>query len=515
MANGYVSTSALRFEKCYPYESDFVCTSPFGPRNGSYHYGIDFAAIKNKTIVSAMDGYIRKILTPAQSAGYGNVVWIVNDDGSACLYAHLSQVVGQVGQRVRCRQMIGIEGSTGHSTGNHLHFGVSNNPDYGVTHTNKSGCFINPAVWLGMQSNPKGKTFSGSGLISGKALAATSTNQPAITSSANFSGTGLNYGATEILPSGEYYEIQDLQGVYSDWLYGRRYRVFVDLSNGDSLDVSELRCSFSVTKTQYREVNQSTLSIYNLNPEDENKIIKEGQRIIIEAGYTGDQYGIIFAGRVIQPIRSKEGGTDYVLTLLSMDEEVYASYGLVGVSLVAQQSSRDAINAALTKATYKQEAGILTDTKIIYPRGKVMFGNPKNFLDAIARSENATYYSDDGKVNIVSAKDVKQNEIFDLGPSSGLLGSPSQTIEGVEFDILINPRIGLNSLVHLDNRKIANVQYQQGQPVRALDKEGIYRVVKINYIGDTRGNDWKMKISAISQAGILPGMSISDAIQTY
>lgn len=53
-----------------------------------------------------------------------------------------------------------------------------------------------------------------------------------------------------------------------------------------------------------------------------------------------------------------------------MDEEVYASYGLVGVSLVAQQSARDAVNAVLTKATYKQQAGELTNFNIKYPRGK-------------------------------------------------------------------------------------------------------------------------------------------------
>lgn len=74
------------------------------------------------------------------------------------------------------------------------------------------------------------------------------------------------------------------------------------------------------------------MTIYNLSPNTENKLIKAGQRIIIEAGYTGSQYGVIFAGKVVQPIRSKENAVDYKLTLVSMDEEVYASYGLVGVS---------------------------------------------------------------------------------------------------------------------------------------------------------------------------------------
>ena len=254
------------------------------------------------------------------------------------------------------------------------------------------------------------------------------------------------------------------------------------------------------------------MTIYNLSPNTENKLIKAGQRIIIEAGYTGSQYGAIFAGKVVQPIRSKENAVDYKLTLVSMDEEVYASYGLVGVSLVAQQSARDAVNAVLTKATYKQQAGELTNFNIKYPRGKVMFGSPQQFLKDIARSENATYFSNDGKVNIISATDVPKGQILSFGPDSGLIGTPTQTEYGISLKVLMNPRIEINSLFHVDNKKIEGYKYQQGNPVRGLDQEGIYRAVRIRHVGDTRGEDWYTEIDAISQAGLLPGMTASKDI---
>ena len=64
----------------------------------------------------------------------------------------------------------------------------------------------------------------------------------------------------------------------------------------------------------------------------------------------------------------------------------------------------------------------------------------------------------------------------------------------------------------IDNTKIANYRYQQGQPVRGLDSEGIYRVVKLTHSGDTRGEDWVTHIEAISQAGILPEMASGSSL---
>ena len=53
---------------------------------------------------------------------------------------------------------------------------------------------------------------------------------------------------------------------------------------------------------------------------------------------------------MIQPIRSKENGVDYKLTLVSMDSDRYIAYGLIGVSLTAQETARSAIEACVNRA---------------------------------------------------------------------------------------------------------------------------------------------------------------------
>lgn len=499
--------------RCYPFRGKFTVTSLFGYRpsfstthgsSSSNHKGIDLAAKGDTTVVACESSRIVKV---AYDKYRGNYVYAVTDSGYGTVYQHLSSVYVRVGDRVGIKGRIGLQGATGNVSGPHLHFEVSGNTTW-QTHT--SG-LINPANWWGMQnvSTIKGKTFDGNGYLTGYPEGITSSTDGYYSSGSSSSIQGYT---ESLVPSGEFYEVVNETGFTTDWLYGRRYRVLVILDGGKTFDVSELRCSFEIIKTAYLEANQSTVTIYNLNADDENKLIKEGQTIIIEAGYQGNQYGRIFIGNIIQPIRSKENGTDYKLTLVSMDSDRYVTYGLIGVSLVAQQSARDAANILATKSSEAAQVGYLTNSNIIYPRGKVMFGMSKTYLEQLANTQNSMAYVSDGKVNIIAPQDVDKNQIFEFGPKTGLIGTPTQTSIGITCDILLNPRIDINSLFKIDNTKIANYRYQQGQPVRGLDSEGIYRVVKLTHRGDTRGEDWVTHIEAISQAGLLPEMASGDSL---
>lgn len=507
--------------RAYPFLGNFVVTSPFGVRGqiktsegyaSTDHKGIDLVGKGDISVVACESG----VVTHAKYGnGVGNYVFVKTDSGYGNIYQHLASFAVKVGDRVNSKQKIGIMGNTGNSSGAHLHFGVCTNSDFKSYYSND---WINPAIWWGMKNEGtiKGKTFNGAGYITGNSADINSTNNTNSSVTTSSTTTSTSGGlADAIIPSGEYYEVKDVKGVLGDWLYGRRYRIFVDLGNNKSFDVSELRCSFEITKTAYLNPNKSILKIYNLNPNDENKIIKEGQRIVIEAGYTGSQYGKIFEGNIIQPLRSKENGVDYILTLVSMDSDRYATYGLVGVALVAQQSARDAVTTLVEKSSYSVGVGQLTNFNIKYPRGKVLFGMSRDFLNQIAKSENATYYIEDGKANIIGAEDYIDSYIPSFGPETGLIGTPVQNDIGIECEVLLNPMLHINSLFHIDNTKITNYQYQQGQPVRSLDKAGIYRIIQMTHRGDTRGNDWVTEIQAISQTGMLPNMMSGSSLYPW
>jgi murein DD-endopeptidase MepM/ murein hydrolase activator NlpD len=110
----------------------FVITQPFGPTDlaieppfGGYphfHTGIDLAGPLGTPIWAAADGVVAAV--GSGTTGYGNYVVITHAGGISTLYGHLDRTLVTVGAHVTQGQPIGLEGSTGNSTGPHLHFEV-------------------------------------------------------------------------------------------------------------------------------------------------------------------------------------------------------------------------------------------------------------------------------------------------------------------------------------------------------------------------------------------------------
>ena len=115
-------------------------TSPFGRRESptagasSFHQGIDLGAPAGTPIVASRSG----VVTTARFSGSaGYYVSINHGDGFSSIYMHMTNYIVSAGQSVNQGQVIGYVGSTGISTGNHLHFGIAYN-----------GAYVNPAGYV-------------------------------------------------------------------------------------------------------------------------------------------------------------------------------------------------------------------------------------------------------------------------------------------------------------------------------------------------------------------------------
>ena len=123
-----------------------VVSSGFGGRywgDGSYefHRGLDFANPSGTPIKAIADG---KVVRAEFHYSWGNHIVIQHDDGRVSLYAHQSQMIAKVGDKVSVGQVIGKIGSTGNSTGPHLHLELSKSMDL------SEGNLLNPADFLGL-----------------------------------------------------------------------------------------------------------------------------------------------------------------------------------------------------------------------------------------------------------------------------------------------------------------------------------------------------------------------------
>lgn len=100
-----------------------------------FHKGVDLAAPYGEPVYSAGNG---RVISAGYSPTYGWFVCIRHKGGYSTLYAHMSRILVRKGETVRIGQRIGKVGSTGTSTGNHLHFELQ-----------KNGRLLDPVEWFG------------------------------------------------------------------------------------------------------------------------------------------------------------------------------------------------------------------------------------------------------------------------------------------------------------------------------------------------------------------------------
>lgn len=309
----------------------------------------------------------------------------------------------------------------------------------------------------------------------------------------------------------------------ADFLYIRKYRLVVNTWGGSQITVSDLRFTFHIEKNFNKMIQYGSITIYNLSPDTETEIFKNGQSVFLEAGYENGPYGVVFAGQIRQPIRGKENGTDYFLRLVCYAGEELLNIGFCNLTLTNNQNARILIEqiarsstvpfeVSISEGLQLEENGTLTDQKT--QRGKTVFGQPGDYLRSIALNNNAVFYFDDGVANFDAVNEQPPAVVPELNAQSGMIGFPHQVDKGIEVQCLINPNMKLGSWFHLNNQKIILEEVPLLGLQTLLDLDGVYRIIELIITGDTRGNDWYFDITAWAHEGGPLPLMLQDSSQS-
>lgn len=268
-------------------------------------------------------------------------------------------------------------------------------------------------------------------------------------------------------------------------LFGRRVAVTVGTVRFEDLDVA-----FTIHKSIRPEPNTCELTIWNLNEEHQAQLeaiapkgsaaATQGIPCEIEAGYDGGT-SLLWRGD-LRTIETTDDGPNVVTYLTSGDGEKAWKHARLHVSYGPQtpiETSLRAIARALGVGEgnlSKVASQLRVAGAAMWPAGKVLTGAASRQLVSIARSSDLEVSIQDGALQFISRGQALAGRALHLSSGTGLLGSPTVDNEGIAtFRVLMIPDLRCGASVVLDAKRV----------------KGGYRIVEINWSGDTSPGDWE------------------------
>ncbi len=280
----------------------------------------------------------------------------------------------------------------------------------------------------------------------------------------------------------------------------RSCSLLVSNTGGAALDLSSLRIKFAVKKTGVMTPNVADIRIYNLDLTTAAYIKKEFTKVVLQAGYVGNE-GIIFQGNIKQFILGRENATDTFLDLNCGDGDQAYNFSVINKTIGGSgigSTPTDQINAALQSLS-KDGVGTnyIGSTPINkLPRGKSIYANSRDVLRAVADSHGFTWSIQDEQVVFISEKTYLPGTVVVLNSATGMIGTPQQTVEGIKCKCLLNPKLRVHGRVQLNNGSIEQFKVNTLVPGGStttpaeLSSDGTYYILVAEHSGDTRGTEW-------------------------
>lgn len=298
--------------------------------------------------------------------------------------------------------------------------------------------------------------------------------------------------------------------------FDRACSLIIGAASGDALDLSALRIRFTVTQATVQTPKHADIRVYNPNPETAKRIQREFTKVALQAGYAGAM-GLIFQGTVKQIRRGRENATDTYLDILAADSDQAYNFAVVSQTMAAG-ATQSMVKDALVKSMKPfgiTEGYAPAMSQYQLPRGKVLFGMARDHLRTLAKTNGVDWSLTDGQLQLAPIAAPLPGEAIVLTAKTGLIGLPTQTINGILAKVLLNPQIRAGKQVRIDNESIQDAQvspgidiYSQYSSFPQKDADGFYKVFFVQHIGDTRGQAWYSDLICTAVDGTAPLTSV-------
>lgn len=264
--------------------------------------------------------------------------------------------------------------------------------------------------------------------------------------------------------------------------YGRKIGLILAADDGQALDLSGFRVTFSVEKTAVETPNTAKIEIWNLSESTASRILSgDLKRIVLQAGYE-ENSAVIFDGNIIKSTRERVGA-DVIVTIEAGDGDRAYTYAIVSKSIGAGYTDSDVADAAANDMVERGAKGVSAEavnTDVRYPRGRVLFGPSRKIAREVAKTTDCQWSIQDGRVTFCKVESAaKGKQAFLLSPQSGMEGSPTVDKDGIKVASRLNPVLRIYDPIMLESEFV----------------KGTFKILTVKHEGDTHASVWTTEIT--------------------
>jgi hypothetical protein len=196
------------------------------------------------------------------------------------------------------------------------------------------------------------------------------------------------------------------------------------------------------------------------------------------------------------------------MDIYAADGDIAYNFGVVNASFPAGATYEQILKevAKQMDLAIDDHSLSLVATGGILPTGKTMWGMGKVAMGVIAKNNNCRWSIQNGTLTLIPNDGFLPGAPVVMNSSTGMIGSPEATENGIMVRCYINPLIKIGGAVHIDNKLISQaVVHDMGQIAwgsqyypATTSADGTYRVLVIDHSGDTRGNEWETELTCLN-----------------
>lgn len=323
--------------------------------------------------------------------------------------------------------------------------------------------------------------------------------------------------------------------------YLRKLSLIVADKSGKGLELGDLRVVFEVRRGDTQTPNTCDVRVYNTSMATSNALRHRGAseftQLSLKVSYQDQPLAQIFWGSIKQVRQGREDQKNSYIAITAADGDEAYNFAPISRTLAAGSTAQNAVATMLatmaasaagspTGGTGGQQitqgySPTLNPNKFI--RGRTYYGTCKDELRALAANQDCTWSIQDGKLTFIPKTGYIPGAPVLVTPSTGLIGVPEQTQNGLMVRVLLNPAIKIGQTIKLDSRDInqlrfgldtqsvaSNLTLQQG--AAKINGDGLYYVMRAEHFGDTRGTSWYSDLTCLAvDATVTPPTSVAQA----